>query len=532
MSGRPGPEVAYPSVVQSVVHESSEAVYHTLMGADNVIETKYSASSQTPNLATFDFMSPGAQMILDRRVILQAKVVYSYNNVGAPLTHLPLVPVDFPLMSAIQTITVTVNTLSLTEEPQVLKKVFARTALTKDQKRRLLTSTPVFPDNDFTLANMEARYHNNPHARPTLHGNDLPSRYQFPCIVKDATNVRTVEYDFQEPLYCPLIFSFIENIGVANIDKISIKINYVSDPVNVMFKKVSTLGAVGSLATAETAYNNSAAMATFVFNDLSNAPQALICRWIRSSTPIPDIQRLEGYNIIKKYRLGPLVVSADQPKSVEIFDETRLNCVPDMLYFFVRNSAVPTVTALDSYFPITKLSIRAGDKDAGATPRQLWQMTVDNGVDVTWNEWLNGGQTIIAVKMGKDIGGFISGSKGAFNIFATVTTTVNVGADCTPSLTMLACEPSTLTLSYGSASQEIGYYQPEAEAKYGANDIQALDEKDFVGAGGKLGFRTRRRMRRGFHLAPGAAVGYSEGATTPINSAIRKSKGGRMNVMV
>jgi hypothetical protein len=159
----------------------------------------------------------------------------------------------------------------------------------------------------------------------------------------------------------------------------------------------------------------------------------------------------------------------------------QLNMVPDKLYICVSRAIDQRlVSDADSFLPIKSISINWNNSSgilSSATPQDLWRMSIENGINMSWAEW--SGETtipstaaagvstiqtcgpILCLEFGKDIelnqDYYSPGSLGAFNLQFTMEITNNTAVALSSYQLMVITQNSgVFSLERGVSSSYLG----------------------------------------------------------------------------
>lgn len=503
---------AYSSVLESVLHEASKEKFYPQVGAENVLHLRYDPITASEYTTTFSIDGLGDNTILDRRFILATKVKFQVQNGVNGTTPPPrrlFVPSAYPVNSAIQSIRLTLNGLTVDSRPSEMVRVFSRNISDYD-KYRFHSGTPTMTDNDTTIARMELRLNDNPHSRLASVGHELDSRYAFqPTVdgVHTAGGVWEYEYTFHEQLFTPSLLEMIQHSGLSNVDKLQVTINWHPDTMARMFKKTGRSVKFDDASFDYDAEGSGEANFGYVTNSFTfnttNYEPTLQLRWTRSSVNIPDVQVIPHYHQ-QTYLKDASALNDNTVGNINY--AFRIGIVPDSMFIYVRPQGSSSVDRLDASMQIRSITLRVGDKASiltAATQYQLYQITNENNFRCSFYEWLNG-SSVLALRFGKDIPGFIAGSIGSYDIGIEISFLNNLGAQYKPELVVVTFEPGVLEISRTNADEKRGYSQVLAEAQLQQGNVAAVAAVSDtpVVTGGKMSFlKPLKAVTRGLNDA-------------------------------
>lgn len=136
--------------------------------------------------------------------------------------------------------------------------------------------------------------------------------------------------------------------------------------------------------------------------NISFGQPSLILTWItpRLTMPIPRMMTYPFFQItkyIQQNALSGTPTLAPNASGDLIFNVVQLDSVPRKIYLFAKQSEnvinstlANTVQTPDTFFRINSLNINWDNQNgvfSGATPEQLWQLSVQNGLKIPFSEW-------------------------------------------------------------------------------------------------------------------------------------------------
>lgn len=480
--------IAQPSVapILSSVTTSSDSKYNALMFNDNVLEVVYDSNTESATTSQWDIQSPMEGLILDSNFVLEVPVrlvTTSGATTPANVTHSPVCPVSYPVNSAIQNISVYINNNSISLETYQIKRVYERLGTSDDINKKFFSGTACMLDNDVVLTEMEQRLFSNPHTRKRLLGNlSYESRYSSAIesdVPDNVAKTRTTVYRFYESIILPGLVERIAEEGLAHVNRLQIRINwlpvssgtYANVGQNAMFKKVTALTGADILGgTAETA-NDAADTLAFTFPYTAGGKQKLHLRWVNPSMNVPKIQTIPYMN----FNIKSVTDILPAGLSKTITHASTYTTFPDMIYIYCHRKLHLDYRELNSALRIQQLTLRFGDKPAlfDASAYQLYQMSVRNGLDVSWQDWYYGGQCVVAIKLGKDIGGVIGGqtSNLSMEVRAVVVDNTNTVGNKEIELMVVNEEPGVINISPNNFGYKVGFIQAETMSSAQSGDV-------------------------------------------------------------
>jgi hypothetical protein len=215
------------------------------------------------------------------------------------------------------------------------------------------------------------------------------ARGGFDVQVVDA---RTLRYVFTEPIMVSPFYGGLghQEEGFANVNQFQINYRWKSDIGN----KVWSHSAAGNAITAVTAtfYQAPEILTTFLTPDLTQE--------------IPLLQTLPYHKPQEFIKSVPQLAAGQSTRVVS--DTIKLNQVPRRMYFFVRRSRqTSTFAKTNTFTRIDRISLNWVNQAGlltNATSQDLYEMSVRNGLNLSWVEWSKHRGGVLCIELGKDVG--------------------------------------------------------------------------------------------------------------------------------
>ena len=447
---------AYPSLLDSVSDETASAQFISLKGASAVSEIAYKPlSGSGSSTLVYSILPPSTSTILDSTLLLemdiQLAVQPAAGDVDVDLGYTCLE--SWPIQKAIQNISISVNGLTMTHAPYRFQSLYERLEIDDDFRRRYYS---MFPSrlNETTKSASTSYYDmlingslTGPFSNQLYDGANRfeSSRFEFgprrDVVAGGRTTART--YRVCEPICLGGLFRDAMAYGITNINKLDVTIQF-SDMVKLSVcsprnpatpANVSPFSVAQSLVTANSVVTTSGTSSGAAGGALQNQATVLITRsnevlrlrYMTSSASIPSVVKLP-YTQILPYSNSyttylPAAADAITPSvSKQTIQSIKSSMVPSFIYIVARPSLLGYKNELqmDCLFPITSLSLIVGNTVgilSGASPQQLYQISVRNGYNMSWNQWKK--QCVICLQVGEDIPG-VPGAIGQWSLQAEV----------------------------------------------------------------------------------------------------------------
>ena len=415
--------------------------YAVERGALSLTNAPFVALSQTASQHTYNISVPSEGVFIDRAIewtsqcALQFVAQPNTASVGAPVVvfgrDCALAP--FPLHSLVQTATATINDATVAlNTGDVLYEVMRLTDLNRNRTQRtcptMLDSYASYNDAYQTQRNPLADYSASTDRSRVPNGAwgqvyfTLPNGTIIPPTSSGTYTAQvgsanvTVTYTngvpvqsagvSQYPIFAsfrstekvvlsPFIFSDVyENeVGIFGVQNIQLVFNMTSPSQTAVAGRV--LRSCSNITTiSNVGYNTGTSAGTPFTNSRVN----VIFLTPALSIPLPAKSICSYYEfpryVSNQTFATPLVAGA----SAQIASQTiTLPCVPDLMIIYCKPSAY-SATDADWYLPITNISVNFDNFSgllASVTTEQLYSMSVMNGLEMDYNQWLGYAMTAV-----------------------------------------------------------------------------------------------------------------------------------------
>lgn len=409
----------------------------------NVLKQAVNFSSYSNSGFQTTVYPPSSSTIIDKRMLLQATVSVTTTAANSLEQGAPRC---FPLASVMSSLQISINGNSTTSTPRDLVYFLQRFSNDSLFRSKYWSMTPSLPDPcssyakcpktqrttipiaNIIGANVQARtaaaalvpdvfvqipdiaipainqdfpVNWSPFADSQFYKGDAEnSRAAFPYTVNVAGTVNT--YTFCEPLLHPLC-SDNEIEGLSNVRELSVQITFDTNLLRLFSKPTAIAGGAINLVVAAPKL----LLSYFEAEDQSSIPLSI---------SLPYTQ-----HVVKNLALGAL---ANAP-TTRSFSNIILGQVPSRMYVFARPSnAALAVEIADGFACIEGVNFTIGNRSgilASASSQQLYQMSVSNGLCMSWNEYSRRVGSVMCIDVGSDIGSLQPGSLGNVSISFDVT---------------------------------------------------------------------------------------------------------------
>jgi hypothetical protein len=462
--------MATPDVSKESIYDprivQTPARYAVAKGGVSVTNANFLAVSQTTSQHTYNINSPSLQTFIDRAIFWTSSVYIQFVvavNTPQPVagTQEPIVVIGrdialcaFPLHQLVGTLTAQINdtTVSINTDT-VLKEVLR---LTDYKANRLVRTCPTMLDK---YASYDEAYLavNNPLASyldgteeaeqpngaywdigftnpagtelsslpsgtylntiggggnvqfintPQLRG--IPIRTAGPGAENGPYAIYLRFTSKERLVLSPFIFADANeySTGLFSVNNIQLVMNMSQVGVSRVIRSSSGGGRVISTTSAgQVQYNTSAPNGGFNNSQVSLlfiSPNLDLPLPSKSVVPYTDFPRFITTNLASI----PAGQSASQINSQTV----TLPSIPDLLVFYAKPSSYADTTVADWYMPITQISLNFNNFAgllSNHTPEELYTLSVANGLEMNYNEWIGSSWTARRGSTVHTVGGFL-----------------------------------------------------------------------------------------------------------------------------
>lgn len=425
------------NVMDDRLKVASTLPYEVYSGGQNVTFSQVQATSATPSQFVFNVIVPSQNVLLDRNVRCEATINFSFVQTSAVVTYAPPVvtaagnyqPIvwgqtlgitAFPLNETCTTMTATINNNSVSiqsrEVMPILLKLFSREELNNYQE-----TTPCMPDNyqnfidarplsgnvlagseNMTLNDIQPRGAFQLNYLTTNDPSTVTSTTKWELAKPTAATAQTIygSITVSEPLFLsPFLFNeFARNqAGIYGINNMNLQMNMGSSE---KFLKLASISYGLALGQATTVTNTVFSNIQLSYSDVSLRlcyitphPSNLLAA--RNIVPYYTLNRFTyPQGAISAAAVGPAGYGLVTPSTIDVSSNVlNLNQIPDKFLIAVR----PTTAFYSKYgnyadffLPPTKFTCNWNNNSgllASANQKQLWKMSVGNGLKQSWTEF-------------------------------------------------------------------------------------------------------------------------------------------------
>jgi hypothetical protein len=187
----------------------------------------------------------------------------------------------------------------------------------------------------------------------------------------------------------PLLNGLTEEEGFANIDRLNVSFRHKAD-LSRVWSHADTGNAISGLTV-----------------EFTKAPELLVTFITPDNLEsIPEVQSL-SYSKLQDYVIRTEAVASGASSQIAL-NSLKLTQIPEKMYIFVKLARdQETFETSDSFAGITRVSVLFDNQSGllgNATQEDLYKMSVENGLNLTFPAFKKYRGSVICIDMGKDIG--------------------------------------------------------------------------------------------------------------------------------
>ena len=457
----------------------TEKTHMVLLGGQRVQQATFVADSHSNNGCNFSITPPSSTTIIDRYIRVRSYIEVSLQGGDLDLTSHDAFR-QFPHSSILDVINVEINGETISQQIGSHLHAFLCYGNDANDRRKSWTTSPSMPDtyqeyNDF-LTHGSAM---NPLADRGENSIDIPrGAFSVQVINSSTVRIEVVEPIWISPFYAGLGHQ-VE--GMVNVNSLNISMRYKQDLGRCFSHSVHE----GDTVTGATA-------------SFFQAPELLMTFITPSLTQrLPEVQVLPYLQPVHYQRSVPQLAAG--ATLTVMSDTVRLSQIPKFLYLhFPHSEATKSFTVSDAFCAIERVSINWGNETnllGNATKQDLYEISVRNGLNVSFPDFENFKGSVIAVEFGKDIGllDFEAPSvQGSYNIQVQVDIKNMSSSPFTPVFNMSVINEGTFTIGPNVARASLGNLTPEMvlAARDNAPQVHHIGYYEIRGSGFWSGLKT------------------------------------------
>lgn len=360
-------------------------------GGNTITSYVYNATSKSNTSVNFQCNPPSRSTVLDRVALVKMNVTLNFIGQAPAGQNLLNPGYDafraWPISSCTNTLTSTINGYGISIELSKMIHAITRFNEPHDLKHNFLSLVPQMDDNcqDYRSVNSGNL---NPLAAITTNP-VYPSRGGYPYTVISNTNTAaSIQANLYEYVVLPpFIFDGCESGGLTHIDTLNFTYNF--GRLERMWSHCPRAGYEINDTTGLSVTINSASMLLFYITP-------------RITDFVPETLVYPYYQLTN-YRTDPSTVSSNagsllyNATAVITTNVIQLQSIPTRIFVFAKRSDTQIqsnvnslISCTDSFLQITSLQVNWNNINgiySGADPAQLYLMSQQNGLTMSWNEW-------------------------------------------------------------------------------------------------------------------------------------------------
>lgn len=572
--------IQHPLLKDCALDNGRNHVQYTMLGGQDYSITAISdtsASENTPNNSNCNFIyKPPNVAVVDREFLIEVKV---RTTLSAGTYGNNFAPKQWPVARMMDTLNVQVNNNVIQSTPSNYADILGRHKTSQEYFKKYRSMTPCEPDafnryENYAIGSSYAGIDagsqafitagvgvpggsartdvNNTEVNqiwdcsysPFINGysatDDNMPRGRFPYEISSAGDAERI-YTFTEPLLSPFCMPR-QGHGAAHLTDLEVKATWASN-LERAFSSIKSVGKPSFRKRSQpgdfivTWTNVDAGTGNDAKQEQAITAQAggnltvdivgvrLIVKSIIPTMDIPIAPKCDiSFNQLyfAKKTLGAITTN----KTSASFPITRLSCVPSHIFIWGK----PVLTSqtrymADAFLKFDSINITLGGKSGllnNFTQQDLYLMSTENGMNISFPQFIQTVGSPLCVALGKDILGIKPGlaDQVDFSFDATVTNTTYFDHSFRAPQELVAAQaghfidqsiqwdlcclfvyPTTLTLAPGGYSaQSVGFRDSEIEESKGDGPSVYDHEEGQEPVGGSLGSWLRRNYKKAHHL--------------------------------
>lgn len=500
---------------------NSTREYAILRSGQSILYKVWTTNSVSSSSIQFTCTPSAGNTIVNRvcRLYLPIRITI----IGIPPLGLTLLRADFdgprqfPIHSALETITCTINGETFAVNIGDIIHPLSHFNTNQKLKDRNYSLSPAYPDQTQQYSQLFQNSRSPLGAYGDCGDEDVTPRGGFPFIivanpVGDGINPVTAIVDMiccENIMMSPWSWGLRETAGLINCNQVDFNFNFYNQAARRMWSHDGVTAPVINFTSMSVDFNT-ANVGAFGSGLLSRP--AMLFEYIQPDT-------LQGYSPLIPYTypyFETIRYTSDFPEvapGVQLqfpSNSLQLTTVPRRTYVFLRANNNTLLgpqgeNYTDSFFSIEKAELQFMNVNgifATAPQELLYEMAVKNGIDIDFNSWagrplhakssfndeINGIGSILAFEYGSDVclpPEYSAGVNGLFSFQITLLATNRNKIPITPTMYVVNVFEGTFTVTkLGSATKQLGVVSQQDVISASQNPfIDYADVEDVIGSG-------------------------------------------------
>lgn len=388
-------------VIEPRVDIQAQRNYGVLYGGKEVSYQQFIATSFSDQNCTWDCNPPDVRTIVDRKVYVKMSYLLTFtgSDQGSNLLAIGTddAPRAFPIAQTTQTLRASINNTTVSIDTNAVINALLWYHNDRRTRREDYSGTPSMLDQSQDYSTLTG-FVRNPLG---LYGDNTSEEarggFVGMTVLTNTHTSATVLLTVREPLFLsPYLFGKRSDPGFVGINKMQVYLQF------------GDLTRAWSHATGGNTITTITASVTGGSQQAAGVSPTLEFCYItpKNIPPIPRSVYYPYFEVIEY--VSPTVTVASGASSTTNTNSFFLSSIPKRIYLYVRREDKDrTYLTTDTFGYIQQISVKFGNRVglfSSASPESLYLMSVNNGCNMSWNQWSKGVGSVICMEPGKDIG--------------------------------------------------------------------------------------------------------------------------------
>ncbi len=398
-------------------------------GVQSFMPNQLTATSVSNNNIIWNIIPSSFDALIDKRWCAEIDVTFTIvsPDYGQPLYNSFLTGLAslraYPLNNCISNVNLSINNIStFQQQTNLMIQAAQRINEFQDQINGQLSTAPSQPDTvyNYNLYSTGTINAMRGYADSSFHDFGRGAYQPYSVSSTSSHTALTIAYKFAEYISCPMLLMAGEaEQGLTKNTQLQLQLQ-LANLTNMLSYNATSLGAWTSVA----ANINSA---TLLFNQYNGD----------IFTRVPEVLTYPYKVPSNVYTTAIGNVTGGSTFSVQA-QNIQLTSLPNKCYMWVgRANSTRDYTTSDSFANITSLSVQFDNRSgllSSASDKQLYQISRDNGLQMSWPQWKSFVGSVMVIDFSKDLGLSSDVAPGVSN-FASNFSCQITGVNLDPSVT-------------------------------------------------------------------------------------------------
>jgi len=361
-----------------------------------VLPTQNYSQSQ----CTFNAQPPSPNIAIDRQIMTKWYITLTFTGTAGSngLLLAPSLydaPRAFPVSQCISNIQANINNANVSLTTYQAINAFIRTNTTDDELRKDFSLTPSMLDffqeydDPYVFGYGIA---NDPLQQVGQNGYFV-SRGGFPfTVVSNTATTAVVTFSSSEPMVVSPFLSNSDNeVALIGVQTLTAQINF--NNLNRCWSHSNGNGNAGTITSC---------VASF-----TQAPEMLLNFLTPSDLQDIPVSNIFNYNTVDFYPYDTGITLAPGATAVINSQNIQFGYIPRRIYIFARRTdASATISTTDTFLRINGAQISFDNIAgvlSGANSEQLWNLSKESGLNMSWSEWSKYTGSILVLDIGRGL---------------------------------------------------------------------------------------------------------------------------------